>query len=187
MKFFLRIILIISLYKIAYAEIGKETGLDIPRYISLKSNDVNIRIGPSKNYPIVIKYIKKNFPLKVIDEYEEWRKVEDFKNNTGWVHKSLISGNRTGIISSKNNKIVNVLNTINGNLIGSIGNGNIVQIKKCKIDWCFVAFQNYKGWINKKYIWGIGQDEVYKLNFFQIFIDLYWKSIIIIKNESSSL
>ena len=94
-----------------YADIGQQTGLEIPRYVSLKSNDANIRVGPSKNYPIEIKYIKKNYPLKVLEEYEEWRKVEDFKNNIGWIHKSLISGNRTGIVLSENN-FINILHII---------------------------------------------------------------------------
>ena len=122
-----------------FAEIGKETGLEIPRFVSLKSNDANIRVGPSKNYPIEIKYIKKNYPLKVLEEYEEWRKVEDFKNNIGWIHKSLISGNRTGIVLSKDNKNIELLNTLGGNVIGEIGRENIINLEKCKIDWCLVS------------------------------------------------
>ena len=56
------------------------------------------------NYPIKIKYIINNYPLKILDEYEEWRKVEDFTKNIGWIHKSLITGTRTGIVLSKENK-----------------------------------------------------------------------------------
>ena len=102
MKIILFLILTIFFHKICYAELGKETGLKIPRYVSLKSNDANIRVGPSINYPIVIKYIQKNYPLKILEEYDDWRKIEDFTENIGWIHKSLISGNRTGIIISKN-------------------------------------------------------------------------------------
>ena len=163
------------------ADIGKETGLEIPRYVSLKSNDANIRVGPSKNYPIEIKYIKKSYPLKVLEEYEEWRKVEDFKKNIGWIHKSLISGNRTGIVLSKDNKNIDLLNTLGGDIIGEIGKGNIVYIKKCKIDWCFVLIENFKGWVDKKYIWGVKEKEIIKINFFQRFEDLYWKSINFLK------
>ena len=159
------------------ADIGKETGLEIPRYVSLKSNDANIRVGPSKNYPIEIKYIKKNYPLKVLEEYEKWRKVEDFKKNIGWIHKSLISGNRTGIVLSKDNKNIDLLNTLDGNVIGEIGKGNIVNLKKCKIDWCLVVIGNFKGWIHKKYVWGVKEKEIIKISFFQRFEDLYWKSI----------
>ena len=177
MQIIITLISIIIFSQICNAEIGKETGLEIPRYISLKSNDANIRVGPSKNYPIEIKYVIKNYPLKVIEEYKEWRKVEDFKKNIGWIHKSLISGSRTGIIISKDNKHIKLLNTLNGNVIGNIGNGNIVNLEKCKINWCLVSSENHKGWIDKKYIWGVKEKEIIKISFFQIFEDLYWKSV----------
>ena len=177
MQIIITFISIIIFSQICYAEIGKETGLEIPRYISIKSNEANIRVGPSKNYPIEIKYIKKNYPLKVLEEYEDWRKVEDFQKNIGWIHKSLISGNRTGIVLSNDNKTIKLLNTLNGNVIGEIGKGNIVFLDKCKIDWCLVSFGDYKGWVNKKNIWGIKEKEIINISFFQRFDDLYWKSV----------
>ena len=177
MQIIIVFISIIIFSQICNAEIGKETGLEIPRYISLKSNDANIRVGPSKNYPIEIKYIKKNYPLKVLEEYEDWRKVEDFQKNFGWIHKSLISGIRTGIVLSNDNKTIKLLNTLNGNVIGEIGSGNIVFLEKCKIDWCLVSFGDYRGWIDKKNIWGIKEKEIIKINIFQRFEDLYWKSV----------
>ena len=176
MKFIISIILITFFSKICYAEVGKETGLEIPRYVSLKSNDANIRVGPSTNYPIVIKYIQKNYPLKIIEEYDEWRKIEDVSKNNGWIHKSLISGNRTGIILSNNGDRIKIYNTIEGKMIGIIGKGNIISINKCKIDWCSISINEYKGWIYKNNIWGVEDTEIIDINFFQIVIDLYWKS-----------
>ena len=177
MQIVIAFILIIIFSQASNADVGKETGLEIPRYVSLKSNDANIRVGPSKNYPIEIKYIKKNYPLKVLEEYEEWRKVEDFKKNIGWIHKSLISGTRTGIVLSNDNKTIKLLNTLDGNVIGEIGKGNIVFLEKCKTDWCLVSSGNYKGWIDKKYIWGVKEKEIIKISFFQKFEDMYWKSL----------
>ena len=177
MQILIAFISIIIFSQVSNADIGKETGLEIPRYVSLKSNDANIRVGPSKNYPIEIKYIKKNYPLKVLEEYEDWRKVEDFQKNFGWIHKSLISGTRTGIVLSNDNKTIKLLNTLNGNVIGEIGRGNIVYLEKCKIDWCLVSFGNYRGWIDKKNIWGIKDKEITNISFFQRFDDLYWSSI----------
>ena len=177
MQIVIVLISIIIFSQVSNANIGKETGLEIPRYVSLKSDDANIRVGPSKNYPIEIKYIKKNYPLKVLEEYEEWRKVEDFNKNIGWIHKSLISGIRTGIVLSNDNKTLKLLNTLEGNVTGEIGNGNIVFLEKCKIDWCLVSSGNYKGWIDKKYIWGVKEKEIINISFFQKFKDLYWKSV----------
>ena len=180
MQISIAFILIIIFSQVCNADIGKETGLEIPRYVSLKSNDANIRVGPSINYPIEIKYIVKNYPLKIIEEHKDWRKIKDFKNNIGWIHKSLISGTRTGIVLSIDNKNIELLNTLNGNIIGEIGKGNIIYIEKCKIDWCFVSSGNFKGWIDKKYIWGVEGSEVIKISFFQRFEDLYWNSFIIL-------
>ncbi len=177
MQIVMVLISIIMFSQLSNANIGKETGLEIPRYVSLKSNNANIRVGPSKNYPIEIKYIKKNFPLKILDEYEEWRKVEDFNRNIGWIHKSLISGIRTGIVLSNDNKRIKLLNTLDGNVIGEIGNGNIVFLEKCKIDWCLVSLEDFKGWMDKNYIWGVKEKEIIKINIFQRFEDLYWKSV----------
>ena len=177
MQIIILFISIIFFFQVSNANIGKETGLEIPRYVSLKSDDANIRVGPSKNYPIAIKYIIKNYPLKVLEEYEDWRKVEDFKKNIGWIHKSLISGTRTGIILSNDNKTIKLLNTLEGEIIGEIGKGNIVFLEKCKIYWCLVSLGNYKGWIDKKNIWGVKENEIIKINFFQRFEDLYWKSV----------
>jgi len=177
MQIVIAFISIIIFSQVSNANTGKETGLEIPRYVSLKSNDANIRVGPSKNYPIEIKYIKKNYPLKVLDEYEEWRKVEDFNRNIGWIHKSLISGIRTGIVLSNDNKNIKLLNTLNGNVIGEIGSGNIVFLEKCKIDWCLVSLGDFEGWMDKKYIWGVKEKEIINISFFQRFEDLYWKSV----------
>tara|TARA_A100001011_G_scaffold267686_1_gene276757 strand:- start:539 stop:1126 length:588 start_codon:yes stop_codon:yes gene_type:complete len=177
MKIIIVLIAIITFSQTSNADVGKETGLEIPRYVSLKSNDANIRVGPSKNYPIKIKYIKKNYPLIVLEEHQEWRRVEDFEKNIGWIHKSLISGNRTGIVLSKNNKNIDIFNTLNGNIIGEIGKGNVIYLKKCKINWCLVSIGNIKGWMDKKNIWGVKEKEIIKINFFQMFEDTYWNSI----------
>ena len=177
MQILTALISIIIFSQTSNANVGKETGLEIPRYVSLKSNDANIRVGPSKNYPIEIKYIKKNYPLKILEEYGEWRKVEDFQKNNGWIHKSLISGTRTGIVLSKDNKNIKLLNTLNGNVIGELGQGNIVYLKKCKINWCLISTGSFKGWMDKKYIWGVKETEIIKISFLQRFEDLYWKSI----------
>ena len=85
----------------------------------------------------------------IVEEYEDWRKVIDFRHNSGWIHKSLIKGNRFGIIVINSNSFVKVFNTINGKEIGEIEDGNIIELRKCKQDWCLVGIQNKYGWIKK--------------------------------------
>ena len=173
-SFFLIILFLIP----AHANsIGNETGLELPRFISLKSNESNLRVGPSKNYPITIKYIKNNFPLKIIEEYKDWRKVIDFQDNTGWIHKSLIKGERNGIIISPNKKKVNIYNTVSGVIVGDVTNGSLVQITKCKLYWCQIKKNNYKGWVEKKFIWGVKQAEKFNIGIIQILNDYLILSI----------
>ena len=174
--FFIILSLTISVNNKSYSE----TGLEIPRYVSLKSNDANLRIGPSINYPISIKYITKNFPLKVKEEYKDWRKVSDFKNNEGWIHKSLIKSDRYAIIISKNNS--HIFNTVNGKKIGEISNGSLIYLSKCKINWCLISKDNNKGWVEKKNMWGIKDSEKFNINILQNFIDYYYNSINLLEN-----
>ena len=133
--------------------IGSETGYKLPRYVSLKSNEVNLRIGSSKNFPIKLKYTKKNFPVEIIEEYQQWRKINDFEGNMGWIHESLLQGDRYALVNSKN-KMLFIYNKPNGKLIGEIGNHNIVKLKTCLEKWCLINFELGKGWVNKKKIMG---------------------------------
>ena len=75
-----------------------------------------------------------------------------------------------------------MLNSINGKIIGTIGNGNIINLKKCRIDWCLISINNHKGWVNKKNIWGVKEKEIIKISFLQKFQDLYWNSINSLEN-----
>ena len=161
---------------------GIETGLKIPRYVSLKSDESNLRVGPSKNYPIILVYSVTNFPIKIIDEFEDWRKIIDFEDNIGWVHKSLIRAERYGIVVSESEKKVIIFNSIESKIIGEIEKGAIVLISKCKVDKCKIINNDYSGWIKKKYIWGIEQDEKFNINLLQMLVDHFNKSITFIEN-----
>lgn len=155
--------------------IGSVTKLEIPRFVSLKSDDSNLRIGSSLNYPITLKYTSKNFPLKIIDEYDVWRKTKDIEGNEGWIHKSLLKGNRYAIINQPYENGVQVFNKPMGKINGIIGKNNIVQINTCLIEWCLIKYNNFKGWVSKKNLWGVNQDEEINIPFYQFIINQFWK------------
>ena len=158
-----------------YADnIGSDSGFKLPRYVSLKSNEVNLRIGSSKNYPIKLKYTKKNFPIEIIQEYNQWREVKDFEGNKGWIHKSLLKGERYALADSKN-KMLLVYNKPNGKLIGEIGNYNIVKLKKCLKNWCQINIEEARGWSHKRDLWGVYQDEIFNIPIYQPVINQFWK------------
>ena len=167
--------LIFFSFNLLYAkDFGTETGFKLPRYVSIKSDEANLRVGPSQNYPIILKYVKKNLPVIIIEEYKVWRKIKDIYNNVGWIHKRLLTGSRNGIIISNNQNRVYVMNTSEGITIGEIEVDNIISILKCKMNSCLIKYQNYKGWVNKNNLWGVDQSEIFNLGYTQLFIDTYW-------------
>ena len=158
-----------------YAKTGSVTGFELPRFVSLKSNDVNLRVGPSVNYPIKLKYIQKNLPIEIIDEFDVWRKIQDHENNIGWIHKSLIKGERFILTVNNNENVKNIYNRPNGKLVGLIRSNNIINLKNCLIDWCYISHIEISGWISKDYIWGVYKKEIYNKSFYQPIINQYWK------------
>ena len=177
MKSFIFIIFFLSCGVLYASNVGSNTGLEIPRYVSLKSNDSNIRIGPSINYPILKKYTFKNYPLLIIEEYKDWRKISDIEKNEGWIHKSLIKSKRNGIINHNNKKnVVKIYNSPQGKEIGEVHNQRVVEINKCKTSWCEISIEKYRGWIEKENLWGVKEKEVFNIGYFQFISDIYWNS-----------
>jgi len=154
--------------------VGESTGFKLPRFVSTKSDESNLRIGASTNYPIQLTYILKNFPLEIIDEYDKWRKVVDVEGNQGWMHKSILQGGRYAIIKTFHNQPAQIYNKPKGVPIGKIGNRNIVKINKCLISWCQINYENNIGWINKINLWGVYKNEKFNLPFYQFIIKIYW-------------
>ena len=160
-----------------YGKTGSVTGLEIPRFVSLKSNDVNIRVGPSINYPIELKYVTQNLPLEIIDEFDVWRKSRDQEGNIGWVHKSLIKGDRYIITGNKIDAELDLFSRPSGQIIGVIKKNNIFKLKSCNLNWCKVSKGQVNGWVLKENIWGIYESEIYNRKFYQPLLNQYWKII----------
>ena len=122
-------------------------------FLSLKNNEVNLRQGPSFEYPIKFIYKKKYLPVKILDESETWRKIRDFENNSGWIHISQLSKKKSAI-NINNNSIMYKKSTFYSKPIAKLQAGRLVLIKKCEVKWCKITSGKFKGWINKNYLWG---------------------------------
>ena len=122
-------------------------------FLSLKKNEVNLRQGPSLEYPIKLIYKKKYFSLIILDKSGPFRKIKDFENNTGWIHIALLSKKKSAI-NTKNNSIIYKKPTIFSKPIAKLETGRLILIKKCKINWCKITSGKYTGWIDKSYLWG---------------------------------
>ena len=122
-------------------------------FLSLKNNEVNVRVGPSKKYPIKFTYKKKYLPLEILDKSEAWRKTKDFEKNSGWIHISQLSKKKSAI-NIKNNSVLYKKSTIYSKPIARLEVGRLVLIKKCKKKWCKITSGDYSGWISKIFLWG---------------------------------
>jgi len=122
-------------------------------FLSLKNNEVNLRLGPSFEYPIKLTYNKKYLPVIIIDKSETWRKIKDFDNNSGWIHISQLSKKQTAI-NYKNNSILFKKATIYSKPLARLELGRLVIIKKCNLKWCKISSGNFNGWIDKNSLWG---------------------------------
>ena len=122
-------------------------------FLTLKNNEVNLRQGPSFEYPIKLIYKKKHLPVKILDKSETWRKIRDFENNSGWIHVSQLSKKKSAI-NIKNNSIIYKKPTIYSKPIARLEVGRLVIIKRCKLKWCKIITGDFIGWMKKKYLWG---------------------------------
>tara|TARA_B100001057_G_scaffold263654_1_gene263841 strand:- start:4643 stop:5098 length:456 start_codon:yes stop_codon:yes gene_type:complete len=122
-------------------------------FLSLKKNKVNVRYGPSFDSPIKYIYKKKDLPLKLLDRKENFRRVVDLKNNSGWIHVSQLK--KVSSIIAKKDKILFKKPSNFSIPIAQIKKGRMLNIKKCQIDWCKVETTNFKGWIKTDNTWGL--------------------------------
>ncbi len=121
-------------------------------FLMLKNNKVNVRYGPSLDYPIKYIYKKIYLPLEVIDKKENFRKVIDHKKNSGWIHITQLKKSKSFITNS--NKILFKKPTRYSKPLAKLETGRLLLIKKCEKNWCNVNTDQFSGWIDKKNIWG---------------------------------
>ena len=122
-------------------------------YLSLKKNKVNVRYGPSFDSDIKYVYKKINLPVKQIDKKENFRRIIDLKNNSGWIHISQLKRNNSVITTG--DKILFKKPTSFAKPIAQIKKGRLLIIKKCEENWCKITTEDFEGWIKTTDIWGL--------------------------------
>ncbi|MBD1137218.1 hypothetical protein IDH33_00060 [Pelagibacterales bacterium SAG-MED43] len=141
------IILIISLLFFQMSSVASKD-----KFLSLKKNKVNVRYGPSFDFPVKYIYKKINLPIKQIDKKENFRRIIDIKKNSGWIHKSQLK--KVNSVITIEDKILFEKSTIFSKPIANIKKGRLLIVKKCEDDWCNVETEGLKGWIDKINLWG---------------------------------
>ena len=135
------------------------SGLPLPRFVSLKSSRVNMRVGPGVNYAVDWMYLKSGLPMEIIQEYDNWRKVRDADGAEGWINQALLSGRRTGIAAPWFKGKEAALSLLSepqesSQAVAELEPGAIGTIKSCNGEWCEMEFGRYTGWISQSLIWG---------------------------------
>lgn len=125
-------------------------------FVSLKSSEVNMRVGPGKEYPIAWVFMRANLPMLLMAEFDQWRKVKFIDGTVGWVHKNMVSRKSSAIVTE--NYTIMYRHASKKHPIAKMEKGVIVRILKRDGDFVKVDVNNQKGWVEKKFLWGINED-----------------------------
>ncbi|MBI3453642.1 MAG: SH3 domain-containing protein [Rhodospirillales bacterium] len=136
-------------------------GLKLPRYVSLRADEVNLRTGPGVRYPVEWVVQRKNMPVEVIAEFENWRKVRDWQGTEGWVHQSMLSSRRYMLIVGEVRSLRRRPEA-GSPLVAKIEPGVVGQVFECKEIWCRVEAGGFKGWLARHEFWGVYPSETVK-------------------------
>ncbi len=146
------------------------SGLPVPRFVSLKSDRVNLRNGPGTDYPTGWVYRRAGLPVEVIKEFETWRQVRDAEGATGWVLQSLLSGRRTALVLPWERKqgspppLVPIMasDSERSGVVVKVEAGVIADLHSCDGRWCRATVDQYSGYIEQKKLWGVYEGETFK-------------------------
>jgi len=143
----------------AFAQVSG-SGLPLPRFVSLRAGEVNLRTGPGVQYPVEWVYRKSGLPLEVIAEYKTWRKVRDWEGSQGWVHQTMLSSKR-GFIVTGGTRDIRAKSNPKSRAVARVQSGVSGQLITCpgKTEYCRVEVEGFEGWLNRADFWGILKGE----------------------------
>ncbi|WP_135505210.1 SH3 domain-containing protein [Roseovarius aestuariivivens] len=140
-------------------ERGPVTNLPLPRFVSMKASEGNVRRGPSLTHRIDWVFKRRDLPLEITAEHGHWRRVRDRDGAGGWVHYSLLSGTRTVIVEAE---MVDLLSRPDpaSMTVARLEAGVVARIDECARDWCRLQAGGYRGWVQKHHLWGVHPGEI---------------------------
>jgi SH3-like domain-containing protein len=146
---------------------GSVTGLPLPRFAALRSDEVNMRVGPSTSYPIEWTFQRRDLPVQIVGEFQLWRRIRDADGAEGWVHSSTLAGRRTTIIRPPANTQETTLRRRaeeGGAAVARLRPGVIARVRECEAGnpWCEVQVAGHRGYLRRAEMWGVGPEEEVK-------------------------
>lgn len=141
-------------------DVGRtSSGLPIPRFVTLASEKVFVRTGPALRYPIKWVYQRERLPVEIIQEFDTWRKIRDMDGDDGWVHSSLLSGDRSIIVKGEANLAVRKEAETDSRVLAWLEPNVVAAAEGCHGAWCRVLVDGYEGFAERKFLWGIYDSE----------------------------
>lgn len=140
----------------AVAQARSGSGLPLPRFVTLRSGEVNLRAGPGVRYPVEWVYKKRNLPVEIVAEYDTWRKIRDWQGTQGWVHQGMLSGKRSIIVTGDLRTLRSEPDT-GARASAKLEEGVIASLLECPngTTWCRIEADGYLGWLRKAEFWGV--------------------------------
>lgn len=143
---------------------GTASGLPVPRFVSLKSDKVNVRAGPTKDHDVAWVYNRAALPVEVTAEFENWRRIRDWEGAEGWVYHSLLSGKRTALVSPQSKGKDELLPLRSkpdaaSPVSAELQSGVLATVKRCNNGWCRLVGDGFDGWIEEARLWGVYPNE----------------------------
>jgi SH3-like domain-containing protein len=129
-------------------------GFSSIRFASLRSDKVNIRVGPGKEYPVCGTYHRAGLPVLIVGELDIWRKIRDMKGGEAWVHKQMLMGQPTVVVHLEQPQNLHRQPDHKSPLIARVDFSVVGKVLDVKKDWCYVQFAQHKGWIHRSHVWG---------------------------------
>jgi len=144
--------------------VDAESGRPVPRFVSLRSDDVNVRTGPGLRYPVDYIYRRRHLPVEVIAEWDTWRKVRDWEGAVGWVHQSTLSARRYALIMAPAGQLRTLKRepTAAAAAVAEAEPMVIGQVLECQPQWCRLDVQGRRGWLPRADLWGLYPNETLK-------------------------
>lgn len=133
---------------------GAEKGLPLPRFVALKSDQVNLRAGPGDRYPIEWVFTRKDMPVEIVAEFEHWRKIRDSEGTEGWVHQRMLAGKRSVMVTG----VVQPLRArpdAGAAVVARAEPGVLARLHECKSGWCRIEAEKVSGWLRGDEVWGV--------------------------------
>ncbi|MBT7641521.1 MAG: SH3 domain-containing protein [Rhodobiaceae bacterium] len=133
-----------------------DSGLPLPRFVSINKSEANMRRGPGEDYPLLFQYQRRGLPLEIIAEYGQWRQVRDHEGSEGWMHARLLRGNRTVMLRQAANALILRQRPDMGAGVVALGqSGAIGRLEECEGDWCEIDLGGHEGWVQRDMLWGV--------------------------------